>query len=105
MTKHFWLLMVYFSCTTLSIMVNCFYKPYYFHFLLSLFLDSSFSENFYGLKRLLLNGKALTLREKELSLIFLVVLPYFKRKIDDKVQMYRIEEAEGYLRKVNLIIH
>lgn len=62
------------------------------------YYDSSFSENFYGLKRVLVNSKPLTKHEKDLSLLFLVALPYFKRKIEDKLELYRIENAEGYLR-------
>ncbi|KAJ8956382.1 hypothetical protein NQ318_015120 [Aromia moschata] len=46
--------------------------------------DSSFSENFYGLKRTLVNNEGLTKHHRELSLIFLVVLPYFKRKMEEK---------------------
>ncbi|ERL85755.1 peroxisome assembly protein 12 [Dendroctonus ponderosae] len=60
--------------------------------------DGSFSENFYGLKRVLVDDEPLKHHEKELSLIFLVLMPYFKRKIEDKIQMYRIECAEGCIR-------
>ncbi|XP_072394885.1 peroxisome assembly protein 12 [Diabrotica undecimpunctata] len=61
--------------------------------------DASFAENFYGLKRVSSNGDAITKRHRELSLIFLVGIPYFKRKIDEKVAIIRIENAEGSIRK------
>ncbi|KAJ8980407.1 hypothetical protein NQ317_009402 [Molorchus minor] len=62
------------------------------------FLMPLFSENFYGLKRVVSNRESLTQHHKELSLIFLVVLPYFKRKLEEKIAVIRIESAEGYLR-------
>ncbi|KAF7282103.1 peroxisomal biogenesis factor 12 [Rhynchophorus ferrugineus] len=63
------------------------------------FYDSSFSENFYGLKRIILNGQGLRNYERDLSLVLLVLVPYIKRKIEDKVQIYRIQNAEGSLRR------
>ncbi|XP_066153850.1 peroxisome assembly protein 12 [Euwallacea fornicatus] len=63
------------------------------------YYDASFSENFYGLKRLLSNGTQLTKREKEISLLFLVAVPYLKKKLEEKIQIYRIENAEGQLTK------
>ncbi|XP_060533168.1 peroxisome assembly protein 12 isoform X2 [Cylas formicarius] len=63
------------------------------------YYDASFSENFYGLKRVASNGSELTKHDREISLIVLVALPYFKRKIDEKIQLYKIENAEGSLRK------
>ncbi|CAG9767695.1 unnamed protein product [Ceutorhynchus assimilis] len=75
---------------TVNTLLQYYYLKYY---------DASFSENFYGLKRILLNDKPLTKHDKELSLLLLVAAPYFKRKIEEKLQCYRIEQAEGYLRK------
>jgi len=63
------------------------------------YYDSSFSENFYGLKRILIDSTPLTIHEKELSLLLLVAVPYFKRKIEDRILLYKIEHAEGCLRK------
>ncbi|XP_018562005.1 peroxisome assembly protein 12 [Anoplophora glabripennis] len=63
------------------------------------YYDASFSENFYGLKRVVADNGKLTKRHKELSLIFLVALPYFKRKMEEKIAVIRIENAEGYLRQ------
>lgn len=63
------------------------------------YYDASFSENFYGLKRVAADNAPLTKRHKELSLIFLVALPYFKRKMEEKIAVMRIENAEGYLRQ------
>nr|CAH7746480.1 unnamed protein product [Callosobruchus chinensis] len=59
--------------------------------------DASFSENFYGLKRVCADGKHLSNHHRELSLLFLVLVPYFKRKFDEKVTLYMLEEADGYL--------
>ncbi|KAF5291596.1 hypothetical protein FQA39_LY14318 [Lamprigera yunnana] len=59
---------------------------------------ASFSEYFYGLERISSGGR-LTDTEKRLSLVFLVVLPYIKRKVDERVQLYRLESADGVLRK------
>ncbi|CAG9854788.1 unnamed protein product [Phyllotreta striolata] len=63
------------------------------------FYDASFSENFYGLRRISPAGDSLTKKHKELSLIFLVIIPYFKRKLDEKIAIIRLENAEGSLRK------
>ncbi|XP_066251862.1 peroxisome assembly protein 12 [Euwallacea similis] len=71
-------------------LLQCYYLMYY---------DASFSENFYGLKRILSNETQLTNREKEISLLFLVAVPYFKRKLEEKIQIYRIQNAEGQLTK------
>lgn len=67
--------------------------------------DSSFSENFYGLKRISLNHDSLTKKHKELSLIFLVAIPYFKRKLDEKIAIIRIENAEGSIQKVSQLVN
>ncbi|KAL1502651.1 hypothetical protein ABEB36_007765 [Hypothenemus hampei] len=90
--RKFWFLNSYgeeaFAC--INGVLQFYYLKYY---------DASFSENFYGLKRLLLNGKPLAKHERELSLIFLVAVPYFKRKVEEKLEIYRIEQAEGSLKQ------
>ncbi|RZC34786.1 peroxisome assembly protein 12 [Asbolus verrucosus] len=60
--------------------------------------DATFSENFYGLKRILDNNNQLSNHHRRISLLFTVLLPYFKRKLDDKVALYRLEQADGCLR-------
>lgn len=62
--------------------------------------DATFSENFYGLKRVLDNGNTLTSHHRRISLLFCVLLPYFKRKLDEKVALYRLENADGCLHNV-----
>ncbi|KAJ8953642.1 hypothetical protein NQ314_007249 [Rhamnusium bicolor] len=69
------------------------------------YYDASFSENFYGLKRVLVSNEQLTKHHKELSLIFLVVLPYFRRKMEEKLAVIRIENAEGYLTKKKKMVY
>ncbi|XP_050313615.1 peroxisome assembly protein 12 [Anthonomus grandis grandis] len=90
--QKFGFLNVYFeeSFAVLNGALQLYYLKYY---------DSSFSENFYGLKRVMSGESPLMKHQKELSLLFLVVVPYFKRKIEERLQIYRIEHAEGYLRK------
>lgn len=63
--------------------------------------DASFAENFYGLKRVLGNGNKLSKYHKNLSLIFIVVLPYLKRKFDEKQHIIKLEQAEGLIQKVH----
>ncbi|KAJ8917239.1 hypothetical protein NQ315_002256 [Exocentrus adspersus] len=63
------------------------------------YYDASFSENFYGLKRVPGNDTKLSKHHRELSLIFLVALPYFKRKMEERITVIRIENAEGYLKQ------
>ena len=46
--------------------------------------ESSFAENFYGLKRTAADGKALTPRNKLTSLLELVLVPYVRAKLDQK---------------------
>ncbi|CAG9818722.1 unnamed protein product [Phaedon cochleariae] len=55
--------------------------------------DASFAENFYGLKRVTNDG-TLTKKNREISLIFLIIIPYLKRKLEEKIALIRIEEAE-----------
>ncbi|XP_023029936.1 peroxisomal biogenesis factor 12 isoform X2 [Leptinotarsa decemlineata] len=62
------------------------------------YYDASFSENFYGLKRVSRSHSNLSKKQREYSLIFLVILPYFKRKVEEKIALIRIEKAEGCLR-------
>lgn len=68
------------------------------------FPDASFSENFYGLKRILGNGDKLNTHHKNLSLIFIVILPYLKKMVDEKQYIIRLEQAEGLIQKVFLWI-
>lgn len=63
--------------------------------------DSSFSENFYGLKRILGNGEKLNKHDKNLALIFIVLLPYLRRKLNEKHQIIRVEHAERLIEKVS----
>jgi peroxin-12 len=60
--------------------------------------DSTFSENFYGLQRVLDDGAPLSRHHRRISLLFAVLLPYFKRKLDEKASLYRLENADGCLR-------
>lgn len=69
---------------------------------LNFFSDASFSENFYGLKRILENGHKLHTHHKNLSLIFIIILPYLKKKIDEKKYIIKLEQAEGLIQKVFL---
>lgn len=46
------------------------------------------------------NDENLTKYHRELSLGLLVLAPYFRRKIEEKIIVLRIENAEGYLQKV-----
>lgn len=65
--------------------------------------DASFSENFYGLKRVTLNStKPLSETQRQLSLLMLTVLPYFKRKLQEKITIYKVQKAEGTLRDVSV---
>lgn len=64
-----------------------------------LFLAASFAETFYGLKRIAvvdsgLNEK-LTRKQRMLSLILLVVLPYLKNKLAQRSLKYQFEEADN----------
>lgn len=74
---------------------------YYLHF----FVDASFSENFYSLKRILGNGGNLKEYNKNISLIFIVVLPYLRRKLNEKYYIIRLENAEGLLQKVSCLVN
>ncbi|CAH1993461.1 unnamed protein product [Acanthoscelides obtectus] len=65
--------------------------------------DSTFSENFYGFKRMCVDGKSLSNHHIELSLLFIVLVPYFKRKFDKKVTLYMIEEADGYFKQASIL--
>lgn len=61
---------------------------------------ASFSEHFYGLKRVSavkLDEQTINLKEKKLCFILLVVLPYVKIKIEEKLTQYRLELADGIL--------
>lgn len=66
--------------------------------------DASFSEHFYGLKRVIVDSnQALSEKERLLSLVTIAVLPYFKRKLEEKIVLYRLQNAEGSLRDVSFV--
>jgi peroxin-12 len=73
------------ACVLLFIEYRCLHK-----------YDASFAENFYGLKRVRVgrtpNGEAkpgpLTTRDRYLSLLLLVVVPYLKQKLDQKFERW-----------------
>lgn len=66
--------------------------------------NASFSENFYGLQRLpALTKGSLSTKQKQLSVLILVLLPYLMRKVESRIVAYRLELAEGSLRDVSLI--
>lgn len=73
-------------------------------FLQKYYLDkysASFSETFYGLKRIsLINGKfdeQLSKKQKYFSLIFLVLIPYIREKLTKLSYRYKVEEIDGYI--------
>ncbi|KAK2578931.1 hypothetical protein KPH14_011137 [Odynerus spinipes] len=63
--------------------------------------SASFSETFYGLKRVaLVNGKLdeqLSKKQKYLSLIFLVLIPYLREKLSKLSYRYKLQEIDGYI--------
>lgn len=65
---------------------------------------ASFSEYFYGLKRVPVdeNIAEMTEKQKDLSLIFLVYVPYLMIKLKKKLATYRLELADGVLVNVNM---
>lgn len=73
----------------------------HFFFLIS---EASFAECFYGLRRVPvdLNSK-LTTADKTLSLIYLITLPYLKRKLEEHLEIYKIQRDEGTLDNVSSI--
>ncbi|KAI4454596.1 peroxisome assembly protein 12 peroxin-12 [Holotrichia oblita] len=62
-----------------------------------LYYDASFSEYFYGLQRISIKNIPLSKQQKHLSLVFLIVLPYIKQKLNRKLDVYKLENAEGLL--------
>lgn len=73
-----------------------------------MFTAASFSETFYGLKRVAVidskfKGK-LSYKQQILSLILIVTLPYLKNKLTKFSLKYRLEEADDReLSEVSLI--
>lgn len=63
--------------------------------------SASFSETFYGLKRIaLVNGKfydQLSKKQKYLSLICIVLIPYLREKLSKLSYRYKLEEIDGYI--------
>lgn len=65
--------------------------------------DGSFSEHFYGLKRAILNTEeSLNEKHRLLSLITIVLVPYLKRKVEEKIVIYKLQRAEGSLKSVSV---
>lgn len=65
------------------------------------FLGASFAENFYGLQRIPIDAnKTLSNFDRSLSLITLLVFPYLRRKLEDRIAVYRLEKAESRLQNV-----
>lgn len=65
---------------------------------------SSFAENFYSMKRVstVSNDKPTSKLEKKVikkSLLFLVLVPYLKAKIDEQFEKWREKSADGLLRE------
>lgn len=60
---------------------------------------ASFSEYFYGLQRAPLDSKKLSDNQKKLSLAFLIILPYIKQKLEARINVYRIQNEEGFISK------
>ncbi|XP_017771368.1 PREDICTED: peroxisome assembly protein 12 [Nicrophorus vespilloides] len=56
--------------------------------------SASFAEYFYGLKRIRLDDYEITKCEKIMSWSILVILPYLKSKLEEKLQDYRLGIAE-----------
>ncbi|KAF7408668.1 hypothetical protein HZH66_003205 [Vespula vulgaris] len=77
---------------------NTFLQRYYFSK-----YSASFSETFYGLKRISLIDKKfhdqLSAKQKYLSLMFLVLLPYFREKLSKLSYRYKLQEADNYIPK------
>ncbi|XP_071943988.1 peroxisome assembly protein 12-like [Antedon mediterranea] len=72
------------------------------HFLLT--TAASFSENFYGLKRVVIDGKgredktlSLPWKQHLLSMFCLVVMPYIKIKMEKLFHTFKEEDIDGYL--------
>lgn len=68
--------------------------------------DASFSEHFYGLKRATRNTLTpLSEKQRQVSLLVLTLLPYLKRKLEEKINIYKLQRAEGSLRNVRTFSH
>lgn len=65
------------------------------------FPAASFSEVFYGLKRIgITNFKVrhnLSKKQEKLSLVLMVLFPYLKNKLSELSQSYKLEEIDGYV--------
>lgn len=69
-------------------------------------LAASFAESFYGLRRIPLkpqtfdHGHHLPKKQERLSLFFLIVFPYIRRKMDLLAEQFKLDEMDGVQEKV-----
>lgn len=72
-----------------------------FNLISLLFSAASFSETFYGLKRITVDNselkEELSSKQRLLSLLLLVLVPYLKQKLARLSMRYQLEEADGYV--------
>lgn len=65
------------------------------------FPAASFSETFYGLKRIAIRDSKgrykLTETQEKLSLILIVLFPYLKNKLLELSQRYKLQEIDGHV--------
>lgn len=68
-----------------------------------IFPDAPFSENSYGLKRVFQDGKPLTELYKLFCATYVALLPYLKKKIEERHNYYMTQDVEGALGNVGII--
>ena len=76
-------------------------------------IGASFAEYFYGLQRISTVTNELNDTHRKISLLILVVLPYIKVKIDERIQLFKLENAEnvlqtnavGLFKKSAIVVH
>ncbi|XP_044740753.1 peroxisome assembly protein 12 [Chrysoperla carnea] len=66
-----------------------------FHYLK--YEDASFSEAFYGLQRISADNRSLSMKQKLLCMIPLVLLPYLRIKLENIALKYKLEDFDGLL--------
>ncbi|XP_044763306.1 peroxisome assembly protein 12 [Coccinella septempunctata] len=59
--------------------------------------DASFSENFYGLKRVHKDGTPLRESYKIFCATYVAILPYLKKRIEERYNYYMTQDVEGVL--------
>lgn len=64
------------------------------------FSDASFSENFYGLKRVHRDGRSLSESYKVFCAAYIALLPYLKKKIEEQHNYCMTQDVEGTLGNV-----